>query len=208
MDNFKPDFELLLETLIKFILVIVTTTIMSIERERHSHPGGVVTHILAGLGACLFTIISMQQSGDPARIAANIVSGIGFLGSATIFKSNKFVKGINTAANLWVSAGLGMAIGFGLWELSLLLSIIVSGILFASNKYYKDKRKKIRQRDKQFKEEIIQKQKTMINQPKSVQQVIKSEIDIAIQENNDNKEDFDYIGDVDAVDGGGDDGGD
>lgn len=205
MDNFKPDFDLLLETLIKFLLVLVTTTIMSIERERHSHPGGVVTHVLAGLGACLFTIISKEQTGDPARIAANIVSGIGFLGSATIFKSDKFVKGINTAANLWVSAGLGMGIGFGLWELSLLLSIMVSFILFGSNKYYKVKRKRKREKDKEFNEKIKEKQDAMVNQPEEVQQVMQSEIEIAIENKIDENEDFDYIGDVEPR---GDDGGD
>ena len=97
--------------------------IISVEREMHSHPGGICTHTLVGFGSCLFTITSVHlrdkfpsSGADPARICAQIVSGMGFLGSATIFKSQNYVKGINTAANLWISAAISMAIGLDLWE--------------------------------------------------------------------------------------------
>jgi putative Mg2+ transporter-C (MgtC) family protein len=110
------NWDFIIETLIKFLLTIGFVVILSIERERHSHPGGVVTHILVGLGSCLYSIISIsfdKENSDPTRIAAQIVSGMGFLGSATVFKTDKYVKGINTAANLWIAAAVGMGIGLG-----------------------------------------------------------------------------------------------
>ena len=76
-------------------------------------------------------------TADPARICAQIVSGMGFLGSATIFKSNNYVKGINTAANLWISAAISMAIGADLWELGLVTSIFTIIILIINNRYKK-----------------------------------------------------------------------
>ena len=116
--------------LIKLGLSVFLSFIISFERELHSHPGGACTHILVGLGSCLFTMISIHlrdkihvEQADPARICAQIVSGMGFLGSATIFKSNNYVKGINTAASLWISASVSMAIGADLWELGLITTI-------------------------------------------------------------------------------------
>ena len=130
--------------LIKLSLSVLCSTIISVERELHTHPGGVATHNLVGLGSCLFTMISVylrdkyeSPNADPARICAQIVSGMGFLGSATIFKSNNYVKGINTAANLWISAAISMAIGSDLWELAAITSIFASIILFINNRYKK-----------------------------------------------------------------------
>ena len=100
------------------------------------------THALVGIGSCLFTMTSVHlrdkydvNSADPARICAQIVSGMGFLGSATIFKSNNYVKGINTAASLWISAAISMAIGADLWELGLVASLFTLVILLLNNRY-------------------------------------------------------------------------
>jgi uncharacterized membrane protein YhiD involved in acid resistance len=129
---------------IKLGLSIVLSFIISIERELHSHPGGACTHILVGLGSCLFTMISINlrnqvnaEIADPARICAQIVSGMGFLGSATIFKSNNYVKGINTAANLWISAAISMSIGADLWELGIVTAFYTLLILLINNRYKK-----------------------------------------------------------------------
>ena len=127
---------------IKLGLSVILSFIISIERELHSHPGGACTHILVGLGSCLFTMISIHlrdkihvENADPARICAQIVSGMGFLGSATIFKSNNYVKGINTAASLWISAAISMAIGADLWELGLITTIFTLLIFLINSKY-------------------------------------------------------------------------
>jgi len=131
-------------SLVKLSISLICSSIISIERELHSHPGGLATHVLVGLGSCLFTMISVNlrdkyesPNADPARICAQIVSGMGFLGSATIFKSNNYVKGINTAANLWISAAISMAIGADLWELALITSGFTCLVLFVNNRYKK-----------------------------------------------------------------------
>ena len=138
------DIKYICASLIKLSLSMLCSTIISIERELHTHPGGIATHNLVGLGSCLFTMISVylrdkyeSPNADPARICAQIVSGMGFLGSATIFKSNNYVKGINTAANLWISAAISMAIGADLWELAAITSIFTTIMLFINNRYKK-----------------------------------------------------------------------
>ena len=128
-------------SLIKLLISAGMSFIIGFERELHTHPGGVCTHTLVGFGACLFTMVSVHlrdkfpsYNSDPARICAQIVSGMGFLGSATIFKSNNYVKGINTAANLWISAAISMAIGADLWELGITTSLFVIIVLFINNR--------------------------------------------------------------------------
>ena len=145
---------------IKLGISLLLSVIISFERELHSHPGGICTHSLVGLGSCLFTMTSVHlkdkfnvPTADPARICAQIVSGMGFLGSATIFKSNNYVKGINTAANLWISAAISMAIGADLWELGLVTSIYTLLILIINNRYkryrYGKKKKNNRERERE-----------------------------------------------------------
>jgi len=139
---------------IKLGLSLLLSLIISIERELHSHPGGICTHALVGIGSCLFTMVSVHlrdkynvNTADPARICAQIVSGMGFLGSATIFKSNNYVKGINTAASLWISAAISMAIGADLWELGLVASIFTTSVLFLNNRYKKFRYSKNKKND-------------------------------------------------------------
>ena len=115
--DFHVDYIIIMS--IKLSLSMLFSFIIAFERELHTHPGGACTHILVGFGSCLFTMISINlrqnfnaDNADPARICAQIVSGMGFLGSATIFKSKNYIKGINTAANLWISAAISMGIFF------------------------------------------------------------------------------------------------
>jgi putative Mg2+ transporter-C (MgtC) family protein len=138
--------------LIKLSLSVGMSFLIGIERERHTHPGGACTHILVGIGACLYTMISVyihknfdSGNSDPARVCAQIVSGMGFLGSATILKSDNYIKGINTAANLWVCAAISMAIGADLWELALVTSIFTASVLLLNSSYkiYNYKKKDI-----------------------------------------------------------------
>jgi len=135
--------------ILKLLISMGMSFIISVERELHTHPGGICTHTLVGFGSCLFTMISVNlrdkfpaQNSDPARICAQVVSGMGFLGSATIFKSENYVKGINTAANLWISAAISMAIGADLWELAIVTSCFVIPVLFLNNIYKKYRYKK------------------------------------------------------------------
>lgn len=86
------------------------------ERERRDRPAGLRTHILVCLGSALITLVSARMAvgrGDPGRIAAQIVSGIGFLGAGTIIQQGNVIRGLTTAASLWTVAGIGMAIAAG-----------------------------------------------------------------------------------------------
>lgn len=118
---------------LKLILAGVLGGIVGFERERREHPAGLRTHILVCLGSALIMIISQSFSsrGDPARIAAQIVSGIGFLGAGTILQQGSVVRGLTTAASLWTVAGIGMAVGVGS-ELTIYawLAVIATLIVF------------------------------------------------------------------------------
>ncbi len=106
------------------------------EREAHGRPAGLRTHILVCIGAAMFTIISGAYSGehsDPSRIASQIVTGIGFLGAGTIIRQGSIVRGLTTAASLWTTAAIGMAVGVvGGGDKFIYLAIAASLIVFAT----------------------------------------------------------------------------
>lgn len=102
----------------QLVLSAVFSSLVGFEREMHGHPAGLRTHILVGVGATLFTLGSIGMAEGHAmeqrsRIAAQIVSGIGFLGAGTIMRQGSAVRGLTTAASLWAVAGVGLAIGVG-----------------------------------------------------------------------------------------------
>ncbi|MGO4803998.1 MgtC/SapB family protein [Arthrobacter sp. 2MCAF15] len=122
-------------TLVEIGLLLATFVLCSLigtERQVRQKVAGYRTHVLVGLGSCTFTLISAygfaaaQPPGgtmDPARIAAQIVSGIGFLGAGVIFKGRNVVRGLTTAASIWVSAAVGMACGAGMLSLAVSLTL-------------------------------------------------------------------------------------
>ncbi len=95
--------------------------VVGMERQQRHKSAGLRTHILVSLGSCLIMLISYKlyasvqglTNADPARLAAQVVSGIGFLGAGTIMKEGLTIKGLTTAASLWVVAGVGLAVGAG-----------------------------------------------------------------------------------------------
>ena len=108
--------ELRLDLLLHLCLAIVLGGAIGFERELQRKAAGLRTNILICVGAVLFTELSMAMSsasGDPARIAAQIVTGVGFLGAGTIIQGRGIVTGLTTAATMWLVAAIGMAIGFG-----------------------------------------------------------------------------------------------
>ena len=113
--------SLRLDLLVRLVLAIVLGGAIGWEREASSKPAGLRTNILICVGATLFTDLSIRFGGlairgvvqDPARIAAQIVTGIGFLGAGTIIQARGTVTGLTTAATLWVVAGIGMSVGGG-----------------------------------------------------------------------------------------------
>ena len=120
---------LTLETFSSLLLAVVLGAIVGIQREITHKPAGLRTHMLVCLGSCLFTIISVSFSLDPARIAAGIVAGIGFIGAGTIWGEKDKVKGITTAASLWATAAIGLTTGIGDYPLASVVSILVVIIL-------------------------------------------------------------------------------
>lgn len=105
-----PSYEIVVRTL----LALVTAAAIGLERELTAQPAGLRTHVLVGLGAALFTIAGTKfTGGDPSRVAAQVASGIGFLGAGAILQERFRVRGLTTAASLWVTAALGVAAGIG-----------------------------------------------------------------------------------------------
>jgi putative Mg2+ transporter-C (MgtC) family protein len=98
------------------------------ERERAGKPAGVRTNGMVGLGAALFAVISLHgfgDTGDPARVAAQVVSGIGFLGAGAILQQRAGVQGLTTAASLWINAAIGLAAGVGLVLVAVVTTVLV-----------------------------------------------------------------------------------
>jgi putative Mg2+ transporter-C (MgtC) family protein len=120
---------LTLETFLSLILAVGLGAMVGVERELTHKPAGLRTHMLVSLGACLFTIVSVSFAVDPARIAAGIVTGIGFIGAGTIWGEKDKVKGITTAASLWATAAIGLTAGIGDYPLAVVVTILVVIIL-------------------------------------------------------------------------------
>lgn len=127
--------------LFKIIAAIVFGFGLGLERELTNKYAGLRTHILVCLGSCIFTILSIhafplavdqthpQAYGDPARIAAQILTGIGFIGGGTVLRHGSSVSGLTTAATLWVAAAIGMACGAGMVWIALVTTIFSVSVL-------------------------------------------------------------------------------
>ncbi len=125
------DFKLYFTEVGQVLFAFIIGAIIGIEREFRSKPAGFRTMILICVGSCLYTILSKEVSAiSPDRIASNIVTGIGFIGAGVIFKEGISVNGLTTAALIWVTAALGMAIGYHNYPLAIVVSAIVVVVLF------------------------------------------------------------------------------
>ncbi|MEW6281452.1 MAG: MgtC/SapB family protein [Candidatus Eremiobacterota bacterium] len=124
------DWGLDIELLVRLVLAAFLGGLIGLERERLNRAAGLRTHVLVSVGSALFTLVSLYAFlgigpvNDPARVAAQIVSGIGFLGAGTIMKHGATVRGLTTAATLWVCAGIGMAAGAGYYQGAVLTTFI------------------------------------------------------------------------------------
>lgn len=101
------------ELLMKLGLGVLVGGAIGWERETHGHPAGVRTHMLLCLGVVLFSEVSKSFGGDPGRIAAQIFTGVGFLGAGAILRTGLEIRGLTTAASLWAVAGISMAVSAG-----------------------------------------------------------------------------------------------
>lgn len=106
-----------LEIATRVFLAMAAGAAIGLERELSAQPAGLRTHLLLSLGACLFSITGLSfPGGDPARLAAQVASGVGFLGAGVILRDQFRIKGLTTAASLWVAAALGVSAGAGAYE--------------------------------------------------------------------------------------------
>lgn len=126
---------------VQLALSVVLGALVGLEREAHDRPAGLRTHMLVCMGAALFTIAAVNFSAGNAEsspfavnIAANIVIGIGFIGGGAIFKAENKVKGLTTAADLWVIAAIGMLIGLGNYLNAVIAAIVVYFVLVIGRK--------------------------------------------------------------------------
>lgn len=143
--------------IIRLFLAAILAGFVGLEREFKQHPAGLRTHLLVGVGSCLMMTLSIyglekyadmheNVRFDPARIPSYVISGIGFLGAGTIIVHGRKVRGLTTAASIWVVAGIGLVVGAGMYFEAILVTLIVVLSLFLLNKieplnFHKENRK-------------------------------------------------------------------
>lgn len=118
--------------LLRLLVALLIGAVIGYERERAGKPAGVRTHGMVCLGSALFTLVSLYGFGtaaDPSRVASQIVTGIGFLGAGAILHQRRSVQGLTTAASLWVTAAIGLAIGVGMEVMSAVTAVFVVALL-------------------------------------------------------------------------------
>ena len=138
------DVTLQLDLAVRMLIAAALGAAIGLEREIHEHPAGMRTHLLVSLGSAIFTVLSIygfegvgqgnvSPTVDPTRIAAQVVSGIGFLGAGAILKYGTSIRGLTTAASLWTAAAIGMAAGAGEWLIAAVGTFIVVFSLWPLN---------------------------------------------------------------------------
>lgn len=120
----------IIENIIRLILALILGFAIGFERKMRFKEAGPRTHTIVCLGSCLFTLLSIKafEGSDPARIAAQIVPGIGFIGAGMIFYHKETIHGLTTAAGIWATAAIGMAAGAGWYVVSILATALIISI--------------------------------------------------------------------------------
>jgi putative Mg2+ transporter-C (MgtC) family protein len=120
------------ETLVRLAFAAALGGAVGLEREFRHKPAGLRTNMLIALGSALFSILSVELgagAGSPDRIAAQVVTGIGFLGAGAILRSGENIHGLTTAATIWVNAAIGMAAGLGAYTVATVAAVVTLGVL-------------------------------------------------------------------------------
>ena len=137
MENFITTILLEKNMLLDILLAMILGFAIGFERELTNKWAGLRTHMLVCMGSCIFTLLSIHAfpvfahspQADPARIAAQVLTGIGFIGGGTVLKHGSAIYGLTTAAALWITASIGMACGCGFNNLAIVSTIIVVSVL-------------------------------------------------------------------------------
>lgn len=131
-----------IEAIIRLGMATILGALIGLERERHGKEAGFRTYTLVCIGSALMMLVSIEifevyrteAQVDPSRIAAQVVSGIGFLGAGAIIRYSAGVKGITTAAGIWVASGIGLACGLGQFFPAILTTLLVLTVLMIFSK--------------------------------------------------------------------------
>src|SRR3989338_4811814 len=126
------------QIIFRLVLSVVLGGLVGLERQMHRRTAGLRTHILVSLGSCLIMLTSLyvfdiykdKAPLDPTRIAAGVITGIGFLGAGTIIRERQEVRGLTTAASLWVVAAIGLAVGVGFYKAGIFATVLALMVLF------------------------------------------------------------------------------
>lgn len=117
------------ETMFQLLLAVGLGALIGFERQRKRRPAGLRTHMLVSLGAAIFAIFSLTFEIEPSRVAAGIVAGIGFLGAGSIIAHKGHIRGITSAATLWVVAAIGLGVGIEQYTIAIISAVMVFAIL-------------------------------------------------------------------------------
>lgn len=139
--------------IIRLLVTLILASLVGYERERSLQHAGLRTHVLVAIGSCMVSIMSImiykEYSGeiarfDPARMSAQVLSGIGFLGAGAILKNSNTIKGLTTAASIWVISVVGLCIGFGYFYLGIsawfMLIVTLNGMRIMEQKFLKNEK--------------------------------------------------------------------
>jgi putative Mg2+ transporter-C (MgtC) family protein len=123
--------SMLVEKILRLLLAGAMGALIGLERDLRDKPAGIRTHMLVCIGSCILTLVSIYEFPlDAARIAAGIVTGIGFLGAGAIIGGSDGVHGLTTAAGIWVTAAVGLALGTGSYVIAAMSTLLVIVVLF------------------------------------------------------------------------------
>ncbi len=143
------------DIIIRILVSVIFSAMIGFEREKNRSNAGIKTHGMVGLAATLITITQVRISqdtfamaqafpefasilrSDPARLTAQIVSGVGFLGAGTIIVTNKNISGLTTAASIWAVAAMGITVGMGFYDIAIIAFIAMISILFVVRRFVK-----------------------------------------------------------------------
>lgn len=140
-----PEFWVQVEYLVRIFVAACLGLLIGSERKNRNKSAGIRTHVIVALGAALIMVVSKYgfmdvEKADAARVAAQVVSGIGFLGAGVIFVRNNLVNGLTTAAGIWATAGVGLALGAGMYVVGISSALLVLLIQFVMHRvaYFAD----------------------------------------------------------------------
>lgn len=137
------DLQLEAQMVVRVVVSVLLGAVLGWEREGRGREAGVRTFGAVSLGSCMFALLSSRIDGgnNPHVIAAGVVTGVGFLGAGTILRENGGVVGLTTAATLWAVSGVGLAVGYGMYAMAVLVTVMLLGLLWVDRLPWWDRHK-------------------------------------------------------------------